>query len=586
MTKYNLTILLFPFLLFSCSKTNISPIMNNTDLKIGFEQNNNTTATYFESIAYYKLLDKNCDNIQVNAYGMTDSGYPLHEVIITNDGVFDPELIKKNGKSILFINNGIHPGEPCGVDASMLLTRALTQGNLQHLLNKVTIALVPLYNISGSLNRGSYSRANQNGPEEYGFRGNGQNLDLNRDFVKCDSENAKTFNRLYNKWSADIFIDNHTSNGADYQYVMTLIPTQKDKMEIPLSLYMTDHLLPDLYKKMKLNNYEMTPYVYAKTTPDQGILGFLDLPRYSSGYANLHNSISFMPETHMLKSYKDRVYSTYQFMISMLEHIDENKDALLSARQKAIQLTKTKQEFDINWKLDEKKSEKFLFKGYEAKYKPSDVSGIERLYYDQSKPYKKEISILNTYVPSLSVTKPKAYIIPRAYKQIIDKMISNGVEVMRINRDEVKEVETYQIIDFKTVKSPYEGHYLHSDLEITKRIENIKYLKGDYIIYTNQQMNRYIIETLEPQAPDSWFSWNFFDAILNQKEYFSPYVFEDLAKKILETNPTLKLKLEEKKAKNPEFKNSSYQQLEFVYQNSKYFEKTYRRYPIGRLLED
>ncbi|MEE9438895.1 MAG: M14 family zinc carboxypeptidase [Saprospiraceae bacterium] len=560
--------------------------MNNTDLKIGFEQNNNTTATYFESIAYYKLLDKNCDNIQVNAYGMTDSGYPLHEVIITNDGVFDPELIKKNGKSILFINNGIHPGEPCGVDASMLLTRALTQGNLQHLLNKVTIALVPLYNISGSLNRGSYSRANQNGPEEYGFRGNGQNLDLNRDFVKCDSENAKTFNRLYNKWSADIFIDNHTSNGADYQYVMTLIPTQKDKMEIPLSLYMTDHLLPDLYKKMKLNNYEMTPYVYAKTTPDQGILGFLDLPRYSSGYANLHNSISFMPETHMLKSYKDRVYSTYQFMISMLEHIDENKDALLSARQKAIQLTKTKQEFDINWKLDEKKSEKFLFKGYEAKYKPSDVSGIERLYYDQSKPYKKEISILNTYVPSLSVTKPKAYIIPRAYKQIIDKMISNGVEVMRINRDEVKEVETYQIIDFKTVKSPYEGHYLHSDLEITKRIENIKYLKGDYIIYTNQQMNRYIIETLEPQAPDSWFSWNFFDAILNQKEYFSPYVFEDLAKKILETNPTLKLKLEEKKAKNPEFKNSSYQQLEFVYQNSKYFEKTYRRYPIGRLLED
>ena len=242
-----------------------------------FEKDNNVTATYLEAIDFYKqLADKN-SSIQVNEFGMTDSGFPLHEVIITNDGVFDPEVIRENGKAILFVNNAIHPGEPCGVDASMMLTRDLfEESSMKNLLKNTVVVVIPIYNISGSLNRGSFSRANQNGPKAYGFRGNAQNLDLNRDFIKGDTENAQSFNKLFVKWDPDVLIDNHTSNGADYQYVITLIPTQKDKMETVLSSYMQSNLLPDLYSKMKNGRYEMTPYVYARNTPDDGIAGFLD----------------------------------------------------------------------------------------------------------------------------------------------------------------------------------------------------------------------------------------------------------------------------------------------------------------------
>ena len=263
-----------------------------------FEKDNNVTATYFEAINFFEELSAKNPAIQVNEFGMTDSGFPLHEVIITNDGVFDPMEIRKNGKAILFVNNAIHPGEPCGVDASMMLARdLLRESSMKKLLEKTVVVLIPIYNISGSLNRGSYSRANQEGPEAYGFRGNAQNLDLNRDFIKGDTENAQSFNKLFVKWNPDVLIDNHTSNGADYQYVITLIPTQKDKMEPVLSSYLESNLLPDLYSKMKSGRYEMTPYVYARNTPDDGIAGFLDYARYSSGYANLHNCISFMPET-------------------------------------------------------------------------------------------------------------------------------------------------------------------------------------------------------------------------------------------------------------------------------------------------
>jgi len=556
------------------------------DLVTPFEKNKNYTATYEEAINHYKKLEiAYSSSIKVNEFGMTDSGNPLHEIIVTKDGVFDPKEIRKNGKAIIFVNNAIHPGEPCGVDASMMLARDLRKKR-NNLLDNAVLIIIPIYNISGHLNRGGFSRANQQGPIAYGFRGNAQNLDLNRDFIKGDTENAKSFSKLYTKWSPDILIDNHTSNGADYPYVMTLIPTQKDKMEPALSTYMQDKMLPELFSKMEAKGYEMTPYVYARTTPDEGIAGFLDLARYSSGYANLHNSISFMPETHMLKPFKDRVMSTYHFMRSMLEHVADNHNEILVARKSAIYNTKTKSEFDLNWEIDMEAVGTVMFKGYEAKYKPSEISGLDRLYYDHDSPYEKEIPFFNTYKSSLSVEKPMAYIVPRSYKQIVDKMKANGVVVGELDKSEIKEVEIYKIIDYKSPSKPYEGHFLHTNVEVAKSVQNIQYHKGDYIINTDQKMNKYIIQTLEPQGPDSWFAWNFFDGILMQKEHFSPYVFEDLATEFLKNNPEVRSALEEKKATDKDFAKNAYAQLNFVYERSPHYEPTYMRYPVGRVLKN
>jgi len=561
-------------------------ITSTTELQTVFERDDNATATYQEALAYYIRLANQFDQIQVQSFGMTDSGYPLHEVIVTDDGVFAPERIRANGKVVIFINNAIHPGEPCGVDASMMLARDLQlDESLQGLLEKAVLVIVPVYNISGSLNRGSYSRANQNGPKAYGFRGNAQNLDLNRDFIKGDTENARSFHRLFTKWNPDILIDNHTSNGADYQYVLTLIPTQKDKLEPELSTYLQEHILPDLYAQMKAGRYEMTPYVYARNTPDDGIAGFLDYPRYSSGYASLFNCLSFMPETHMLKPFKDRVWSTYDFMKVMLRHVQSNHKEIRSVRQQAVANTINKNTFALNWELDMDRVDTLLFKGYEAKYKPSEVSGKDRLYYDRNAPYEKQIPFYNSYKTTLEVDKPIAYIIPRAYKQIVDRMKDNGVEVKHLSKDQVREVEIYKIVDYKTTNAPYEGHYLHSKLQVEKTLQNIQYYKGDYLIQVNQAANQYIVHTLEPQAPDSWFSWNFFDGILMQKEYFSPYVFEDLAADFLENNVQVKNVLEQKKQDDEKFAEDGNAQLKFVYEHSPYFEPTYMRYPVGRVVK-
>ncbi len=543
------------------------------------------TTTYTEAISYYKNLAKTYRQAKLLTYGLTDFGKPLHLLVLSRDRVFDPVQISKQNKRILLINNGIHPGEPEGIDASMMLARDLLKAG--KLPKDVVICIIPLYNIDGSFNRSGTSRANQNGPVAYGFRGNSKNLDLNRDFIKTDSKNSAAFQLIFNTWQPEIFVDTHTSNGADYQYVMTLIPTQKDKLNPILSDYLTKTLVPDLYSVMEKLGYPMIPYVNSiGETPETGITGFIESPRYSTGYTTLHNTIGFMPETHMLKSYDLRVDATYKLLKTYIQVIERDAKIIGANKKKADEAVVAQREYPLAWKLNKNDVNDIPFRGFEAGQKPSTVSGAERLYYDRSKPYVKTIKEWNKYEPALSVQKPVAYIIPKAWDRVITLLKLNQVKLRELKSDQKIVVDSYYIGDFKTGTKPYEGHYLHSAVAVKTVPQKLQYYAGDYVVYVNQPSNRYIVETLEPQATDSYFNWNFFDSILDMKEHYSAYVFEDTATELLKNNPDLKSKLDAKKLAEPEFAKNGAAQLDFVYKNSDYYEKTHNRYPVARLVTD
>jgi hypothetical protein len=547
--------------------------------------NKNQTATYNEAISFYNELARNYPQSRFIAYGSTDFGKPLNLLVLSKDKVFDPAAIRKANKRVLLINNGIHPGEPEGIDASMMLARDLLKNN--QLPANVVICIIPVYNIDGSFNRSSTSRANQNGPESYGFRGNSKNYDLNRDFIKTDSKNSAAFQEIFNIWQPEVFVDTHTSNGADYQYTMTLIPTQKDKLNSILSSYLTQTMVPELYYGMKKKGFELIPYINSvEETPDAGITGFIESPRYSTGYAALHNTIGFMPETHMLKAFNKRVESTYKLLQTYVDLVSRDAVVIGENRRKADEAVARQEVFPLSWKLNEKLFDSLTFKGFTAKYKPSTVSGADRLYYDRKEPYTKQIKYWNKFEPLVSVNKPVAYIIPKAWDKVIDLLKLNGVKVQQLKADQELSVDSYYITDYKTATRPYEGHYLHNSVQLATKAQKLKFYEGDYLVYVNQAQNRYIVETLEPQATDSFFTWNFFDSVLDQKEHYSAYVFEDTATQLLKENAGLQAKLNQKKAEDPEFAKNPKAQLEFVYKNSNYYESTYLRYPIARLQQN
>ncbi len=542
------------------------------------------TPTYFEVIDWWKKTDAASAVVQMKEMGATDAGYPLHLILVSADKDFDIASLKRKGKTILFINNGIHPGEPDGIDASMLLVKDIILKKIP-LPQNVVLAFIPVYNIGGALNRSVNYRVNQNGPQEIGFRGNSQNLDLNRDFIKADSKEALSFTKIFRFLDPDIFIDNHVSNGADYQHVMTLIETQHSKLGGKLGQYLNKEFSPALYASMKDKGYDLVPYVnHFGETPERGWPEFWDSPRYSSGYAALWNTFAFVPETHMLKPYQQRVQATYALMQSFIEFAAKNGSVINGLRKEAREAQKIQTQFPLAWKLDRSVHGEKLFKGYKADYKKSDVSGLPHLFYDRSKPFEVTVPFYNFYRDTLSVAKPKAYIIPQGWWKVIERLQANNIVMRRLVRDTIIEVETYKIESYQAAPRPYEGHHPNTAVQVSKSIKKVGFRSGDWYIPLNSSANRFLMETLEPQGEDSYFTWNFFDPIMVQKEGFSDYVFEETAAEFLKTNPEVQTKLENRKKNDSTFAKSARAQLNFVYQNSPYAEPAYLQYPVYRVL--
>lgn len=543
------------------------------------------TTTYFKCIAYYKQTASLFPSVRMLSFDTTDSGYPLNLVLVSSAKQFKPFLWHEQNKIIILINNGIHPGEPDGIDASMMLVRDVASGKIK-LPENIVLAVIPIYNIGGSLNRNRYSRVNQNGPDSYGFRGNAENLDLNRDFIKCDSKNAKAFEKIFHWLRPDIFIDNHVSDGADYQYTMTLLTTQHNKLGGAIGNFLHDVFEPALYKGMNEKHWPMTPYVnFEESSPEQGWDAFYDSPRYSTGYTTFFETIGFMPETHMLKPFADRVKSTYAFMQTVIEQASIFNKEIVEKRRATLDSIKHQEQFALGWQVDSSQNELLNFKGYEAETKTSEVTGLPRLYYNHDKPFEKKVKFYNTFIPANIVTKPKAYIIPHGWYEVIDLLKLNNVIMEQLTHDTTLEVEAYHIDDYKSLAKPFEKHHLNYDIKLSSYKTSIHFLKGDYIIYTNQKANRYIVETLEPLSDDSFFKWNFFDAVLQQKEGYSNYRWEDVAANFLKEHPEVKQQLEEKKKADPSFAASASAQLNFVYKHSPYYEPAHLRYPVYRLMK-
>jgi hypothetical protein len=550
-----------------------------------YEQSGGTqTPGYSEIIQWWQQLDTRSGKVKMLTMGMTDAGQPLHLVFISNNGDYNTANIHKNDKRIILINNGIHPGEPDGIDASMLLARDIVL-NKYSMPDNVVLAIIPVYNIGGCLNRSEFYRPDQNGPSAFGSRGNSQNLDLNRDFIKCDSKDARAFTAIFHELDPDVFIDNHVSNGADYQHVMTLLTTQHNKLGKVMGEYLEQSFEPALYSLMKERGFDLVPYVnhFGDTPPEDGWTQFWDSPRYGSGYGALWNTFSFVPETHMLKPYDQRVKSTYALMQSFIEYTGKHSFAIRQHRDIAKIEMITASSFPISWTHDNQLYKEIDFKGYKQGYKPSEVSGLPRLYYDRNQPFEKKIKFYNVYTPQLVIQKPKAYIIPQGWWKVIELLKLNNVKMTPLKKDTTIWVETYYIEDYKPAARQYEMHHPNSEVKVQAMEQDITFRKGDWYIPMDQVANRFLIETLEPQAEDSYFSWNYFDAILGQKEGYSAYAFEDIAADYMNKNSQLKRMLEEKRASDTAFAKSGKAQLDFVYRNSRFSEPGFLRYPVYRL---
>jgi hypothetical protein len=379
-----------------------------------------------------------------------------------------------------------------------------------------------------------------------------------------------------------VMVDTHTSNGADYAYTMTLIHTQADKLGAGLGAFLRSSMLPAIYRDMETRGWPTCPYVNpVHVSPDQGIADFLEVPRFSTGYAALNHTIGFMPETHMLKPFADRYESMRALLDVTLAFTVAHASEIQSLRRQARQPVGGRAQWPVRWKLDETRRSRVLFKGYAAVRSPSVLGSYQRLAYDRGQPWEREIDYFTHFAEETVVRAPVAYVVPQAWRAVVERLDWNGVKMERLGAARKVQAQVSRIQGVQSRTGAYEGHLFHDELTLETSLQSVELHAGDWWVPLDQDKARYAVETLEPQAHDSFFRWGFFNSILEKKENFSDYVFEDMALQLLKDEPELRARFEQWKADNPSLLSDQKQVLGFIFENcARYAEPQWRRYPV------
>ena len=548
------------------------------------------TPRYKETIEFSKKLADASPLIEYKTFGRSGEGRDLPLLIASENGDFSPEKAKKRGKAIVLIQACIHAGESDGKDAGFALLRdvAITKTRLD-LLKDAVILFIPIYNVDGHELFSPYNRINQNGPEQMGFRATSAGMNLNRDYMKADAPETRAWLALWNDWKPDFFIDCHVTDGADFRYNVTYEYAHFQEVSPFIKNWMDQHFDGKIVPKVESEGNILTHYVaFNGREVTGGIATFIATPRFATGYTPLRNRAGLLIETHSLKPYKSRVRGTYDILRYTIEEIIETKSSLFEANKKADQATVERgktydasREFPLRLEITDKATE-MDFKGVEYTKEQSDISGAEHIIYG-TKPLDIKIPRYDTAKVSASVAPPLYYIVPPQWNDVIEVIKAHGIKFQTIEKPLEIEVESYRFDDVKWANNSFEGRVTLGFKTVPVK-ETRTFPANSIIIPLDQTAADVAIHLLEPNSPDSFMHWGFFNPIFEQKEYGEGYIVEKLAREMLEKNPELKKEFEEK-LKDETFAKNPRTRLNFFYTRSPYFDKNIGLYPVGRIMK-
>jgi hypothetical protein len=489
-----------------------------------------------------------------------------------------------------------------GKDACLALLRdILITGSQAALIERAVVVIIPIYNVDGHERFGAYNRINQNGPGQTGWRTTARSLDLNRDYLKADAPETRAFLRLWNKWLPDYFVDNHVTDGADYQYDTTYLLSTGPDVFLALNDWQRNVVAPHLERSVTEMGHLISPFAYFNDPSDsaKGMFTPGNMPRFSTGYAILQNRPSMLVEMHMLKDYKTRVTGNYEILRALLQVINRDADLLTKMNREADAATIAAGRIHNAtawlplWTSAISSTVPFRFRGYKTKRSLSEISGAIRIEYTKE-PLEITIPWQNKLEATRTVSPPRAYIVPAQWTQVVEVLEAHGLQVLRTARQWLAEVEAYRCSHPKWQEKPYEGrHQLvwprvggpngASEPACILVREKMSFPAGSAVVPLDQRAAKVAVHFLEPEAPDSAVAWGFFDAVFEQKEYAESYILEGLSREMLDKDPHLREEFEKRLTVDHEFASNPAARLNFFYQRSPWWDSRIGLYPVARL---
>jgi hypothetical protein len=545
------------------------------------------TGSYAECVEFYRRLAEASRFARLEEIGRTSEGRPLYVLIASRDRAFTPAAARRTGKPVVLLQNGIHAGENGGKDAAMMLLRdLLVTRRLEKLLDSAIVLSIPVFNADGHEHVSPWNRINENGPREMGFRVTARRLNLNRDYLKADTPEMRAWLRLYTQWLPDLLIDNHVTDGGDVQYDVTVAAHTEQDIAPPVGAWVKNQFLPDLFRRLEALGHVPGFYIEGRAAGGKALAVMTASPRYSTGYAAAQNRAALLVETHSLKSFRTRVWSHYDSMRASLERVAETAAALRRASVEADRLQATVAPgtpvFLEGTPAGE--GEPYVLRGMKADQVASPVSGGTVARYTAEKA-DQQVMLVRTLAPKVAPPAPHGYIVPREWPEIIELLGLHGVEMIPLEKPVEGEFETLKFSDVRFAAAPFEGRFRVLSFAAAPQKVRRTVAAGSVYVPAAQRAGKLAMHLLEPEAPDSAVRWGFFLPAFEQKEYFSEFVFEPFARKMLEQNALLRAEFEEKLKTDAAFASNPRARLLWLYQRSPYAEPDKDVYPVLRCRE-
>jgi hypothetical protein len=550
----------------------------------------NATPGYDETMAWLHKLVAAAPELKMVSIGKSLQGRDFWMVIASADQVFSADALTATGKPLLLAHSGIHAGEIDGKDAGLMLLRDMTvAGKRKELLATSNFLFIPILNVDGHERVSPYNRINQRGPVEMGWRTNARNQNLNRDFTKLDTEGVRALIKVFNHWKPDLYLDLHVTDGADYQYDITFGGNGRKGWSPAIGNWIEDSYRPAISAALSANGHEPGGLVFATNGMDMkdGFLTWSGNPRFSNGYGDVIHMPTILVENHSLKPYKRRVLGTYVLLAETLDFLGKEKDALRRAVENDRQ--RRPKTISLGFKRNENQTpENVPFKGISSERYKGKVSGADVVRWTGN-PENKAIPKVYIDEPTKLMEIPAAYIVPVIWSDIVERIAMHGIAVEQLSKPLTTTAEIYRLPNAKIAApsdwtpNPFEGHIRIDPGETVKETITTTFPAGSYLINTDQPLGELLVLMLEPQAPDSFLQWGFFLEIFTRTEYAEAYVLEPLAQKMLENDPELLTRFEQKLASDELFAASKYKRLMWFYEQTPFYDQQYLLYPVARI---
>jgi hypothetical protein len=565
-----------------------------------------TTPSYNETVKWFEKLTAASPLLSMVSIGKSVEGRDIYMIIASTNTDKSPLSLKNSEKPLMLAQAGIHSGEIDGKDAGMMILRDIAFGKKKELLNTVNFLFIPILSVDGHENSSAFHRPNQRGPENMGWRTNSQNINLNRDYAKLDTEEVRAVIKVINDYNPVLYMDIHVTDGADYQYDITYTGAGEVGNSPAISNWLETKFKPKADEDLKINGHIPGPLLFTMNDMDfsKGRVSFAFGIRFSNGYGNLRHLTTILVENHSLKPYKQRVLGTYVLLESTLRLLDKEGKSLqkITAADKSIRneriptaykipQIKNKVDFEslaLLKDFDESiPPDTFLLLGIESKIHKSSITNSDYIEW-LGRPKTMKVSHYKESEPIDWITRPKGYWVPASCNDVIERLKIHGIKMEVITEAREVKVEMYRIEGAKFENenhqlSPYEGHMQVSGTTKTE-FRKETFSSGSVYISTDQPLGDLAMTLLEPKSKDSFFCWGFFLNIFQRTEYIEAYVMEPMAKKMLENSPELKKEFEQKIEQDKDFANDSDAIFSWFYSKTKYYDDRYLLYPVGREL--